>query len=84
MRLAHVNLVLIDLVNECNAVIDISTDKLNQEISKLSSETDKKIHGNQKLPCQWRPGTFSRTKKLNLVKKFIHPYPDLANQKKIY
>ena len=83
MRLAHVNLVLRDLINQCKAIVDISTDKLNQETSKLSSETDEKIHGNQKLQCQWRPGKFSRTKKLNLVKKSIHPYPGLAKQNKI-
>ena len=71
-----------DLINECKAVVDISTDKLNQETSKLSSETDEKIHGNQKLQCQWRPGKFYRTKKLNSVKKSIQPYPDLAKQKK--
>ena len=78
MRLTHVNLVLRDLINQCKVVADISTDKLNQETSKLSSETDEKIHGNQKLQCQWRPGKFSKTKKLNSVKKSIHPYPDLA------
>ena len=83
MRLAHVNLVLRDLINQCKAVVDISTDKLNQETSKLSSEIDKKIHGNKKLQCQWRPGKFYRTKKLNSVKKSIHPYPDLAKQKKL-
>ena len=82
MRLAHVNLVLRDLINQCKAVVDIFTDKLNQT-SKLSSETDEKIHGNQKLQCQWRPGKFCRTKKLNSVKKSIHPYPDLAKQKKL-
>ena len=49
----------------------------------MSSETDEKIHGNQKLQCQWRPGKFCRTKKLNSVKKSIHPYPDFARQKKI-
>ena len=48
----------------------------------MSSETYEKIHGNQKLQCQCRPGKFSRTKKLNSVKKSIHPYPNLAKQKK--
>ena len=42
MRLANVNLVLRDLIDQCKAVVDISTDKLNQETSKLSSETDEK------------------------------------------
>ena len=49
MKLEHVNLVLRDLINEWKAVVDISTDKLNQETSKLNSETDEKIHDNQKL-----------------------------------
>ena len=30
MRLAHVNLVLRDLINQCKALVDIFTDKLNQ------------------------------------------------------
>ena len=49
MKLEHVNLVLRDIINEWKAVVDISTDKLNQETSKLNSENDEKIHDNQKL-----------------------------------
>lgn len=60
-----------DFINKCTSVADISTDKLNQETSKLSSETYEKIHGNQKLQCQWRPGKFARTKKLNSVKNLF-------------
>ena len=83
MKLEHVNLVLRDLINEWKAVVDISTDKLNQETSKLNSETDEKIHDNQKLSCHWRPGKFSRTKKQNSVEKSIHPYLNLAKQKNL-
>ena len=82
MRLTHVNLALRDLINQCKAVVDISTDKLNQEVSKLSSETDEKIHGNQELQCQWQPGKFSRTKKLNSLKKSIHVIQILQSKKK--
>ena len=35
------------------------------------------------MQYQWRPEKFCGTKKLNSVKKPLHPYPDLAKQKKI-
>ena len=65
MILAHVNWVLRNCINQCKAVVDISTGKLNQETFKLSSETDEKIHDNQKLQYWWQPGKFNRTKKVN-------------------
>ena len=79
---AHINLVLRDLINHCKTVVDISPDKLNQEPSEFSCETDEKTHFNKKLQCQWRSGSF-QNKKLNSVKKPIHPYADLAKQKNV-
>ena len=59
---AHVNLVLRDLINHCKTVPDILSTTLNQETSKLSSESDQKTHFNKKLQCQWQPGNFQNKK----------------------
>ena len=71
-----------NVINQCKAVADNSTDKLNQETSKLSSETDERMEVNQKFQFQWRLGEFTRTKKVNSVKKCVHPYQGITKRKK--
>ena len=68
LRLANLNRQLQDLITQCEAISELTSDTVLKH-QPMSSFTDRQIHPNSKLETQLKPEKFYKTKKLRSKRK---------------